>query len=1846
MKKLVQVIADRVRAHVQAHVANLRGVEAEFREVFNGPPDEILEAVFELLISEGGIEATRGTGEPVIVPVVLQLNQLPEGHDIPAIGHSGRCDEPYMMALRNAPNCPIFLGLVPPGTQAILSQTSTRSEFGVASQNNSKSATTFDWWHDRFIQELVSDALGRHQWTSDEREDARKLVEYAVHSADEIDKHKNSTRRAAWFVLSRLWSIADKQMPFGSQVSLACGLPPSEDGEVNADLQIKVLKELSARFEDAGIRPTIEELKQRASDEDERVALDQVAEHLQRRAAVLTALARSMPYYYGPFNEDAIDSAPQWWSYLTAQRWSRLLEENVRRRESLEVECTNSIISQTQGFIPVVRAAANLRISLPEGYQGPVDLLVTRDVGGASGHREWSISVSRSFEIIDDDFPEHKSPIRYSVVPKNGEATAELRKSTLRLISLNTWEPGVLVCARSASKGTVPKAPKGSREQASFETSLELNGRGRHYLDVYVREGVSIAEAANSSDEHGLVSESQSPIAKVSDSEFGFEVDVSSDCFYQFEFVRPEVGDDEPASEVFRIYLSGDDQDPEQCGSEFERLIRLNRQRVDGRATTDVNVDRQLRCTDLQSWMLSEARVASSYYPLVFAADYANDWRARDWTSEKDTIISRGRYLSDPRPSVEEMSAPQNFIEFRQRIAARIRGTDQDGLIESARLGEWLVSDPQFAEELDAYVRAYLDWLEADWEVAAWCDVSILARFEADGSTLVQEPDAILVSPLHPVRLAWHSLAQKALFLAQRQLPCPAASILDPDCVPDVIVLPLRTAAGTTKGRTYFSIECSSDYWSILWNASCLDRLAAASGQPPFDQEFGVTIGGVSSGFSVSQVHRALNDVGEMLVAKPMLNVLISSAAGQNNACNEGLIEWCTQRFASEDRFGSTRSLGRQQIQIFDERKQVARPEDAEVSNLAEDTSNAVRWFHSVPQGVGIDLGIIAQLETSNAGSEETRLRSPLGLGGLIRGRIRQQLQVAEGAFLNESRASAPRGPSVDALADKTGMAIARLENLGESIHGYIFAPSVHVIQNVLQKAQFAAVSSAAVDPACFLGGWLNDTYLWDYDLPSYSGRAGDSNGYYLLSRVKELDRETLDLVLSKLPGCEDLEAEFVDSVIHEVARRGIPTVRGLAGGDAGASGDLGLFVASRLLQDDFRAGGETTGSMFRVWVEDAEIAQIVLVLPVDPFRDYLDDLARAIKKPSMRRPDLIVASFSISDSEICCKLTPIEVKYRGGREPMSEAACLDALQQARSFSELLKGLAATAVDPEMVMWKLAFQHLLASMVGFGFRVYSQQAVVKGNASKWSEHHGRVVAAILGEELKLEIDTSGRLIVLDSSLHSAARDSDGDGLSETIVLTHADAAKIVKGEAMSVYGPIVRRVGGWDMLPTGKSFKLPSLERTESIDPDVSLKEEQDANADMRPTPTAKPSAASDGAAPEATPPRSTPPSAVKEKGPIEDPEAGIVLSIGRPLDGFEEKSRTLNISDTNLNQLNIGVVGDLGTGKTQFTKSLIYQISSSMEVNRGVRPRFLIFDYKKDYSSDDFVKAVGARVIKPHKLPINLFDLAGAGDSVAPWLDRFKFFSDVLDKIYSGVGPVQRSLLRKAVRQAYDEGEANSRQPTIYDVHEKYQSLLGNKAADSISSILEELVDMQMFATDVPQGGVEKFLDGVVVIALDALGQDDRTKNMLVAIMLNLFYEQMLRIPKRPFVGSEPQLRVVDSFLLVDEADNIMKYEFDVLRKILLQSREFGVGVLLASQYLRHFKVGATDYREPLLSWFIHKVPNVTAQELSALGLTGELAILASKVKSLGKHECLYKTFDVNGEFLRGTPFFELVKG
>ena len=372
--------------------------------------------------------------------------------------------------------------------------------------------------------------------------------------------------------------------------------------------------------------------------------------------------------------------------------------------------------------------------------------------------------------------------------------------------------------------------------------------------------------------------------------------------------------------------------------------------------------------------------------------------------------------------------------------------------------------------------------------------------------------------------------------------------------------------------------------------------------------------------------------------------------------------------------------------------------------------------------------------------------------------------------------------------------------------------------------------------------------------------------------------------------------------------------------------------------------------------------------------------------------------------------------------------------------------------------------------------------------------------------------------------------------------------------------------------------------------------------------------------------------------------DLGIRFQVGHGLVASERKPYHLHPSNTKLNQLNIGVVGDLGTGKTQLTKALIYRFTRSAPDNRGHVPKFLIFDYKHDYTKQDFVDAVGARVVTPHRIPLNVFSLPATQAPLMPArLARFKFLSDVLQKIYGGIGPRQRNHLKTAVMQAYRSRAP--KQPTLTDVFHEYSKIVGDKV-DAPYSILSDLVDLEVFvdhASDAER--FHDFFTGVTVIDLATLGIGDKERNMLVVLFLSLYHEYMLNLVKQPYRGNEPQLRFIDSMLLIDEADNIMKYNFDVLRQVLLQGREFGIGVLLASQFLSHFKTRETNYSQPLLTWFVHKVPNVTAKELESIGLNRVASSVVENVKSLDVHQCLYKSLDVPGRFMRGAPFYEIIR-
>jgi hypothetical protein len=367
----------------------------------------------------------------------------------------------------------------------------------------------------------------------------------------------------------------------------------------------------------------------------------------------------------------------------------------------------------------------------------------------------------------------------------------------------------------------------------------------------------------------------------------------------------------------------------------------------------------------------------------------------------------------------------------------------------------------------------------------------------------------------------------------------------------------------------------------------------------------------------------------------------------------------------------------------------------------------------------------------------------------------------------------------------------------------------------------------------------------------------------------------------------------------------------------------------------------------------------------------------------------------------------------------------------------------------------------------------------------------------------------------------------------------------------------------------------------------------------------------------------------------------GVRFSVGKLQGSVGDADAFFWPGNTALNQMNIGVVGDLGTGKTQLLLALVAQLRGQAEATQSNPLSFLVFDYKKDFQSPEFLEKVGGEVMEPYKIRLNIFAIP-EGYSPRAAFKKAGAFCDVLQKIYSGVGPVQRGRLLSVITELYKARDGDA--PTLAEVRDAYAA---DEKADSVTAILDNFVLGEVFSDDRSELlSFDKLIDNkVLVIALDDFGADQNSKNALVALFLNVYYEYMLKSRKWPYTGTAPQIRQLNSFLLVDEAVNIMRYNFTVLMDLMLQGRQFGFGTILASQYLSHFKAGAgsLNYADPLLTWFIHKVPNVTAKELEQLGIPGATVDSASRIANLTVHEAYYSSYDFPGRFIVGTPYYKL---
>ncbi|HMY00765.1 MAG TPA: DUF87 domain-containing protein, partial [Agitococcus sp.] len=344
----------------------------------------------------------------------------------------------------------------------------------------------------------------------------------------------------------------------------------------------------------------------------------------------------------------------------------------------------------------------------------------------------------------------------------------------------------------------------------------------------------------------------------------------------------------------------------------------------------------------------------------------------------------------------------------------------------------------------------------------------------------------------------------------------------------------------------------------------------------------------------------------------------------------------------------------------------------------------------------------------------------------------------------------------------------------------------------------------------------------------------------------------------------------------------------------------------------------------------------------------------------------------------------------------------------------------------------------------------------------------------------------------------------------------------------------------------------------------------------------------------------------------------------------------------------NTGIIGTMGTGKTQFTKSVITQLMRNQHCNVSGEPiGILIFDYKSDYVDDAFIAATGAKKFKLFKLPYNPLSLYG--DTPMLPVHTAAGFAETMTRAY-GLGKKQQLKLENLILECYEAAGIYAEDsstwglvaPTIEDVWQRFLSA-EKIDEDSLYAALSKLARFKIFET-IPEKMLSLYdlMSGVTVIEL--AGYPSEVQNLIVALTLDLFYSQMQKKGKPTVQGD---YRQITKMILVDEADNFMSQDFPSLRKILKEGREYGVGVILSTQDITHFKTGDNNYASYVLTWVIHRVSEIKNADIKAIfnkDDRSEQEQLMETIRKLDKHYSLYIDGDKQVKKMRDRAFWEIL--
>lgn len=1263
----------------------------------------------------------------------------------------------------------------------------------------------------------------------------------------------------------------------------------------------------------------------------------------------------------------------------------------------------------------------------------------------------------------------------------------------------------------------------------------------------------------------------------------------------------------------------------------------------------DATTMKSLRAT-YEEWLVNELAgpvVAQSFGHIIVPDDRDMDVLPAVVDSSSNLTMSEG--LSEHWGMVSDFDLPTELIE--SEAAEEFRAA-----LKNLNLQERFFADSMDEASSTASILSTTSWKDL------WANPAPLERYLNAYSDLILEAKrlessvgvfwatypfsisvwstfnnakcrAVLLSPLHPIRLAWLAGVEHTLW--HSELAAQLAGTVEGWNLP--LVGPRETEMGRLMA---VPMETGTDQVFLGW--SMLVQVSIAEYEPLGSPENAGNVkvpGTAVSGLNATAVSAAMRSYRQMNPHISTLTVdLAASAPGTRLAeVDEAVLSevglWAGN--SSSPLFGGAR--------IWDSINRGGEPPREKVARLVQATADVpLTWNRYSPKereamrcNIRIlqDGGVNVQLRDAG--------QSPR-LGILPEVPLRRYEAVVAQATKNGTAKSSPT------LRDNQGW-----EPLVRAVGECEGSASTTEVTTKLFATQLASASAdwtvsgeALMNPSAMAAivqkTGQGNQMLWEWRPPfldsSNDVPALERRPFVSVARVPRGFKRQLERLLSKATGKPEGE-ELVSSLLGRLGTRGVGLSSMLSMGGTHAAGALGFYL------------------VFSMMDHVKQVDPGTYVLPIDACDTFLRALAgNHDKADSKRRADVLI--LRIEQDELT--FSPVEIKFYGldseapvGKLPQGEEVSVlaEPLDQVQTTSELLTALQASWAEQlrtgnasDRALWTNGLAALVESAIRLGpsetdDSVGLAKAMENIAAGKSSILIGRPIVAYFKHEA---FTSEGQKYMVGSVADGPLADRHGPfGLMSANSAAAFESignsdSSLVKEWAKLVSWSLQNTVGLEATVEGEHGSRVPASTRHEGPEQPEKIQDETTEPA-IQPSP--EPSIGDGKVEDEPEPEIIRQPFATVETDLVSVSE-GVKFPVGSLLPGAEREAAYFWPSNTELNQMNVGIVGDLGTGKTQLMKALIFQLRRQSQRAQETPVSMLIFDYKRDFQDLEFLASVGGEVLRIDNIRLNFFQLREGFTPMAA-TQRANEFIDVLDKIYGGIGPVQKDRLQVTITDLYRENKQAA--PTIGKVLERYSD--GGERVDAVTSLLRKFVTSEVFTENAEEFQTfdDLMQNKVVVVALNDFGTDDDGKNALVVLFLNLYYDYMLNAQKWPYVGEAPQLRRLNSFLLVDEAVNIMKYKFPVLMNLLLQGREFGCGVMLASQYLSHFRQGQEDYAQPLLTWFIHKVPSVTSKDLSMLGLGEKNDYFAQRITSLQRHQSLYKSLGYGGKFIEDIPFFKL---